>query len=264
MMDRQFYNKMRVANFSADYSMPDELINVAKTEKSHGFLTNPTALLCYIYLINYVKNLAETHFPNQQPLRILDWGCGKGQISYLVKQAMPSASLTSCDVSGDLAKDDSTFGQRTPIIDAFDIQIVPLTHPYELPFANESFDIVLSIGVLEHVPNDQASLIEINRILRPGGLFFCAFLPYTFSWTQKLAHWMGDNYHDRLYNWDIVDNLLAGSRFTLIDRWHRALLPKNPVNFPLYKQFEQLDQWLCEHTPTKYLATNIEFVARKE
>ena len=38
-----------------------------------------------------------------------------------------------------------------------------------LPFANESFDTVLSVEVLEHVPDPNQMVAEFARVLRPGG-----------------------------------------------------------------------------------------------
>lgn len=38
-----------------------------------------------------------------------------------------------------------------------------------LPFADGTFDIVYSWGVLHHSPNTGAALAEVNRVLRPGG-----------------------------------------------------------------------------------------------
>lgn len=38
-----------------------------------------------------------------------------------------------------------------------------------MPFADNSFDVVLCNHVLEHVPNDRQALREIHRVLRPGG-----------------------------------------------------------------------------------------------
>ncbi|MBZ4036569.1 class I SAM-dependent methyltransferase [Flavobacterium sp. 17A] len=41
-----------------------------------------------------------------------------------------------------------------------------------MPFENESFDVVISTEVLEHVPNPDAYLSEVRRVLKPGGIFF--------------------------------------------------------------------------------------------
>jgi len=47
-----------------------------------------------------------------------------------------------------------------------------------LPFAGESFDVVLSYDVLEHVQNPKRTLEEVYRVLKPGGLFCVVFPPY--------------------------------------------------------------------------------------
>jgi SAM-dependent methyltransferase len=38
-----------------------------------------------------------------------------------------------------------------------------------LPFGEGSFDFVLCIHVLEHVPDDRGAIAELHRVLRPGG-----------------------------------------------------------------------------------------------
>ena|SRR5438270_9232028 len=43
------------------------------------------------------------------------------------------------------------------------------------PFANESFDIITAISVIEHGFNSQALLRELSRLLRPGGYFIASF-----------------------------------------------------------------------------------------
>src|SRR5918911_4721286 len=40
-----------------------------------------------------------------------------------------------------------------------------------LPFPNASFDIVVSFDVLEHIPDTDAHLAEVSRVLRPGGAY---------------------------------------------------------------------------------------------
>lgn len=44
----------------------------------------------------------------------------------------------------------------------------------EIPYPNNSFDLVFASHVLEYVKNDKKAINEIKRVLRPGGL---AFLP---------------------------------------------------------------------------------------
>lgn len=47
-----------------------------------------------------------------------------------------------------------------------------------LPFADDSFDAVLSYDVLEHVQDPGQTLAEVYRVLKPAGLFLAVFPPY--------------------------------------------------------------------------------------
>ena len=49
-----------------------------------------------------------------------------------------------------------------------------------LPFADQSFDLVLSDWVLEHIDDPAMFTAEVARVLRPGG-WFCARTPHTVS-----------------------------------------------------------------------------------
>jgi SAM-dependent methyltransferase len=212
----------------------------------------------HIYLVEYLLAFSRRWFAKND-VSVLDWGCGKCQVSYLLKKR--NVDVVSCDIETTHA--DSSFGQYTPIADFAKIPVVPLKHPYLLPFDRETFDVVLSFGVLEHVPDDKHSLIEINRILKPKGLFFCFWLPYKYSWKQKREYLKGSHYHDRLYDIHTVKRLLDETQFTLLDYWYRDLLPKGYAP-PFYRKLENFDNWLCRNTPMKYLASNIELVAHKK
>jgi len=83
------------------------------------------------------------------------------------------------------------FGQEAPIVQARGIAVTPLRHSIDLPFRDQEFDCVVSFGVLEHVQSDLASLHEIRRVLKPGGIVYVTFLPYFLSWTQALARLAG-------------------------------------------------------------------------
>jgi len=238
-----------------------DLIDLVSDYPSHNFLMNPCSHNIYLYLSGYVKVAAEYYFNRDiSNIKILDWGCGKGHVTYLLKKI--GADVKSCDIRRDA--DDSSFGQQTPIIEACKIAVDSLEHDYKLPYVSNSIDIVLSFGVLEHVSDDSESLKEINRVLRNPGLFFCFNLPYTLSWTQRLAHLRGNYYHNRLYSKSRLLALLDQNGFDLLDLWHRQLFPKNTIRYPQYRLFEMIDLFLSEKTPLKYFATNIEFVACKK
>jgi SAM-dependent methyltransferase len=62
-----------------------------------------------------------------------------------------------------------------------------------MPFANGEFDAVWSIWVLEHIPNPEAALSEIRRVVKPGGVLFLR--P---AWDCK--PWAADGYAARPYS----------------------------------------------------------------
>lgn len=55
----------------------------------------------------------------------------------------------------------------------------------EMSFPSESFDVVVSYAVFEHVADFPKALAEMYRVLRPGGLLYSAFGPI---WSCKWGH----------------------------------------------------------------------------
>jgi len=62
-----------------------------------------------------------------------------------------------------------------------------------LTFADESFDLITSSGLMEHVENDAAAYAEIRRVLKPGGCYIFT-IPYFPHWPKTIirAHRLGD------------------------------------------------------------------------
>lgn len=62
-----------------------------------------------------------------------------------------------------------------------------------LPFADRSFDVVISSGALNLMPDKQAALSEIERVLKPGGRLMVADQIALGStardWESRLANW---------------------------------------------------------------------------
>jgi SAM-dependent methyltransferase len=69
----------------------------------------------------------------------------------------------------------------------------------DLPFADRSFDLVLCIHVLEHVPDDRAAIRELFRVLRPGGQALIQVPPSSLEETFEDSSVMSPKERERLF-----------------------------------------------------------------
>lgn len=103
--------------------------------------------------------------------RVLDFGAGRGQ--WADQDALPAYSRHL-----------RAFHERVAYVAGTDVDPVVMTNPTlaeahtvtagaALPFADESFDLVLADHVIEHVQRDDAQQVadEVMRLLKPGGWF---------------------------------------------------------------------------------------------
>lgn len=98
--------------------------------------------------------------------RVLDLGCGAGTDSLVAAQMVgASGSVTGIDMtSAMLAKARRAAGELGVAHADFVEGEVE-----SLPFPDESFDVVISNGVIDLVPDKDAVFSEIYRVLAPGG-----------------------------------------------------------------------------------------------
>lgn len=94
--------------------------------------------------------------------RILDLGCGDGQLSKRIVAA--GASVVGLDSSPQMAAAAQSLGIDAIVGDA-----------EVLPFVSHSFDAVFSNAALHWVRNHDAMLSGVKRVLRPGGRFVAEF-----------------------------------------------------------------------------------------
>ncbi len=107
--------------------------------------------------------------------RALEVGCGSARLLARMGRAVPLEL-----VALDPAPNALALASRTAVIAGVRMQRVR-GDALALPFADASFDLVLSGGLLEHFPEPEAVLAEMVRILRPGGTFYADVVPRKFS-----------------------------------------------------------------------------------
>jgi len=94
--------------------------------------------------------------------KVLEVGCGLG--TDLLQFARSGANVTGVDLtpnSIELVR--KRFSMESLSVDA------RVADAENLPFDDNSFDMVYSFGVLHHTPNTQKSIDEVYRVLKPGG-----------------------------------------------------------------------------------------------
>jgi arsenite methyltransferase len=98
--------------------------------------------------------------------RVLDLGCGAGTDSLVAAQMVaPHGTVTGVDMTPEmLAKARAAAGE----LGVGNAEFVE-AEAERLPFADGSFDVVISNGVIDLIPDKDAVFAELFRVLRPGG-----------------------------------------------------------------------------------------------
>ncbi|MCX7570488.1 class I SAM-dependent methyltransferase [Tumebacillus sp. DT12] len=99
---------------------------------------------------------------------VLDLGSGPGWISFIMKQFCPQAVITGVDISDEMVKASAEFAAEQGLQDISFVQ----GDAMELPFADNSFDMITSFAVLRLVPEPAKAIQEAYRVLKPGGLMY--------------------------------------------------------------------------------------------
>lgn len=158
--------------------------------------SSDTDILCFskpknqveFFYLNYnrwIERKILGHFGSPQRLKLLEVGCGRATASIYLAKSL-GADVTATDYSSEaLALAEENMRKHS----------VPGTighaEAHRLPFQNEVFDVVLSLGVMEHISNPSDVYGEMLRVLRPGGVVISMNVPEKrsiqdhFSWLNN-------------------------------------------------------------------------------
>lgn len=137
----------------------------------------------------FMRDLME--FEKFRGKNLLEIGCGLG--TDLIQFARGGAHVTGVDLtprSIELVK------RR------FELEELPVdarvADAEQLPFDDDSFDVVYSFGVLHHTPDTQKAINEVHRVLKPGGKIIIM-----------------------LYHKNSIHVFLGAPLFSMLGRWKR-------------------------------------------
>ncbi len=136
------------------YNQPEKLDLRTRLQDEHG--THPQDWFVWVF-----KRLDR----RRKRLRILDVGAGTGEFWTANAERLPPGwQVTACDLSGGMAHETMTRARElqleldTTVCDA-----------QRLPFEDDQFDVVLALGLYDHVPDLTLALREAHRVLTSGG-----------------------------------------------------------------------------------------------
>ena len=105
-----------------------------------------------------VADAVARHLPRYTNPRVLDFG---------------SRMVANQKVSHRQLFDDSECQYiGTDVVEGLNVDVV-MPEPYSLPFGDDSFQIIVTGQVIEHIPYPWISMMELGRILAPGGVIIC-------------------------------------------------------------------------------------------
>jgi ubiquinone/menaquinone biosynthesis C-methylase UbiE len=116
--------------------------------------------------------------------RVLDIGCGDGQVSRLAAANGAEDNVTVIGI-------DPTWNCLTVASERGGGPAYGRAAAAALPFADESFDTAVACLVFEHIDDVDDAIAEVARVLEPGGRF-CFFLNHPILQTPD-AGWINDH-----------------------------------------------------------------------
>ncbi|RKZ30205.1 hypothetical protein DRQ36_06290 [bacterium] len=102
--------------------------------------------------------------------RILDIGSGPGHVTLMFARKYPGAEIVGVDYSPTQVR----YANRLLKREALPNCSLRIGDAMSLPFVDASFDIVVSVACIKHWPDKLRGLLEIKRILAPGGKAYIA------------------------------------------------------------------------------------------
>ena len=151
-----------------------------------NYMSFPPALERKTFLGKHLSRFREDSY-------FCDLGFGPGVLTAFILQQEASWRAAGVDISKDCLHHAQRLLEKKAVSGRSELSVADVR---SLPYPDDTFDVVVAVEVLEHIPDPEAGLTEAMRVLKPGGYAITA-LPVQLP---LLMH---------LYDFDTPDEVLA-------------------------------------------------------
>ena len=162
----------------------------------------------------------------RMPKRTLDYCCGTSLLYPHVRKRFPNSEYVGIDLSSEMLR----VGKRR-----WSEIRVHQQDGENLRFPKETFDLVLAKGAVHHLPDPEAGLKEINRVLKPGGHLILSepTSNFIFKGARKILYETSSHFSEghKSFSHKELEKLLLKSNFE-IKKIRRFGMLAYPLGFP--------------------------------
>jgi SAM-dependent methyltransferase len=130
--------------------------------------------------------------------RVLDAGCGSGRT---LQELVDYGTVQGVELDPEAAGLARSRGHGEVLVGRLE----------ELPFSEATFDLITCLDVIEHTPDDRATLAELRRVCRPGGWLLVTVPAYQALWSFHDEA----NHHFRRYSRRMLADAAVSSGWTV-------------------------------------------------
>ncbi len=191
----------------------------------------------------------------------LDAGCGPGKVLTLLKELLPDTNYIGVDLSYSMLKQAQS--QKESGLHLIQARVE------QLPFDNNSFDLIYALGVIDYVENVPQFFEAVRRILKPEGYFIFTY-PNRDSFSRTFRTWLKTRFfpsqtavsaypQEGVY----IDRLVADYGFCMTRRRY-ITFGNGLISFPWSVTLSQkMEYWCDQRCISRYLAWSCICVTQK-
>lgn len=190
--------------------MPESQIENAVTDE-YNRLANIYDSRWDNYLSNSLSFLVEwAEIPPEAA--ILDVACGTGEFAKLLLAKNPQQPITGIDISESMLEVAKEKLQAYPNINLYNTSVT------SLPFADESFDIVICASAFHYFESPQLALSQMKRVLKPQGKLIILDWCRDYFLLKIVDAWLKltDSAHQQCYTQAEVNRMLSTADLDVI------------------------------------------------